>query len=208
MAKPQPAQIPQKGSGTAKPQPPQISKIADVKEISMPAQQKSLPPADSAQKRLRIGFFSFTGCEGCMIEFLEVLNTKYFDWAPKIDVVYSRLLREKTNKMSDMDVAFIEGGISSFTEEERLKEIRSKAKYMVAIGSCAISGAPNNYRNYFDEQTRKEIEPVLKRFKHREKVSGISEIVKVDAIVPGCPILDSKFIEVMEKYMKEFGVIP
>ena len=142
-----------------------------------------------------------------MVEFLEILNLKYFQWAPLLDVVYSRLLKEKTNRITDMDVAFVEGGISSYSEEERLKEVRSKAKYVVAIGSCAISGAPNNWRNTFDEATQKEIEPVIKRFGHRPRVTGIGDVVKVDAIVPGCPIMDNKFIEVTEKYMKEFGVI-
>lgn len=191
----------------------QIENLQAPKEISPAPVGKSLPSPKNAaqlgggQKKLRIGLFSFTGCEGCMVEFLEILNAKYFQWAPLIDVVYSRLLKERTNRMDEMDVAFIEGAISSFKEEERLKEIRSKAKYVVAIGSCAISGAPNNYRNYFDEATLKEIAPVLKRFGHRLKVAAVHEIIKVDAIVPGCPILDSKFIEVTEKYMKEFGVL-
>lgn len=163
--------------------------------------------SESAQKKLRVGFFSFTGCEGCMVQFTEILNTKYFMWAPLLDVRYFRLLKSR-NLMDEMDVAFIEGAISSEKEAERLKQVRKLAKRVVAIGSCAITGAPNNLRNYFDEKTNDEIRPILKKFGHREKVVGIGEIVHVDATVPGCPIIDSKFIETMENYMREFGVLP
>ncbi len=163
-------------------------------------------PDKSAVKKLRVGFFSFTCCEGCMVEFTEILNTKYFEWAPLLDIVYCRLLKSKNN-MVEMDVAIIEGGISSQKEVERLKEIRSFSKRVVAIGSCAITGAPNNYRNYFDAKTLEEIKPILERFGHRDKVVGIGELVKVDSQVPGCPILDNKFIEVLEGYMREFGII-
>lgn len=172
--------------------------------MAEPAPKKLGEPA---QKKLRVGFFSFTCCEGCMVEFLEILNTKYFEWAPLMDVRYCRLLKSR-NRMDEMDVAIIEGGISSQKEAERLQEIRRLARKVVAIGSCAITGAPNNYRNYFDAKTLEEIRPILKKFGHREKVTGIGEVVKVDAEVPGCPIINSKFIEVLENYMREFGVLP
>lgn len=158
------------------------------------------------KKRLRVGFFSFTGCEGCMVEFTEILNDKYFEWAPLLDVRYFRLIKGK-NHMDEMDVAFVEGGISSDKEVARLLGIRKLAKKVVAIGSCAITGAPNNYRNTFDAKTLEEIKPILEKFGHRPKVTGIGEVVKVDAIVPGCPIMHGKFIEVLEGYMKEFGVM-
>jgi len=160
----------------------------------------------SAKKRLRVGFFSFTGCEGCMVEFTEILNDKYFEWAPLLDVRYFRLIKSH-NDLEEMDVAFIEGAISSDKEAARMTEIRKLTKRIVAIGSCAITGAPNNYRNNFDAKTIEEIRPVLEKFGHRPKVTGIGEVVKVDATVPGCPIMHAKFIEVLENYMKEFNVI-
>jgi len=163
------------------------------------------PPTQTPVKKLRVGFFSFTGCEGCMVEFTEILNDKYFEWAPLLDVRYFRLIKGK-NHLDEMDVAFVEGGISSEKEAARLLEIRKLAKKVVAIGSCAMSGAPNNYRNTFDAKTLEEIRPILEKFGHRPKVTGIGDVVKVDATVPGCPIMHSKFIEVLENYMKEFNI--
>ncbi len=162
--------------------------------------------ANTEQKKLRVGFFSFTGCGGCFVEFTEILNSKYKMWAPLLDIRYFHLLQHK-NYFDDMDVAFIEGGIATEGEVVRIKAVREKARYMVAVGSCAITGAPCNLRNFFDDKTREEVRAVVERFRHRAKITGIGDVVKVDVSVPGCPCLDKSFIDVMENYMKEFGVI-
>ena len=153
-------------------------------------------------KKLRVGLFSFTCDEGCSIVFLEILNDTFFRWKDSIDIVYSRVLKTK-NDMKNLDIAFVEGCISGTKEAEKLKEIRNNTKKLVAIGSCAITGAPSNIRNFFDKDRLKEIEPILKKFNYRENISPLSEIVKVDESVPGCPMDEKKFIEVVEKHIKE-----
>jgi coenzyme F420-reducing hydrogenase gamma subunit len=158
-------------------------------------------------KKLRVGIFSFTADEGCVIQFLEILNYKFFDWVEKVEFRNARVLKSG-NEITPLDVAFIEGAISNHKEEGKLKAIRAASKKVVAIGSCAINGSPSNHRNFFDEKTTEEIQPVLEHFGHRSTVVPIHELVKVDDQVPGCPIIEQAFVEVMEKYIKEFGVVP
>ena len=158
-----------------------------------------------SKKKLRAGLFSFTGDEGCVITFLEILNYKLADWKNKVDWVHARVLKKK-NELKNIDVAFIEGAISNKKELKMLKEIRKNSKKIVAIGSCAISGSPSNYRNFFDEKRKKEIGFVLKRFRHLPSVEPIEKYVKVDAQVAGCPIIEKQFVEVMDKYLSGFGV--
>ncbi|MEM4257472.1 MAG: hypothetical protein QXU92_00305 [Candidatus Diapherotrites archaeon] len=156
-------------------------------------------------KKLRVGIFSFTGDEGCVITFVEILNYKLKDWKDKVDFVYARILKAN-NTMNDLDVAFVEGAISNSKELKLLQEIRDKAKKVVAIGSCAINGSPSNNRNFFDKERLEEIKPILERFSHLPSVEPIGKYIKVDAEVPGCPIIEEKFIQIMENYFKEFGV--
>lgn len=156
-------------------------------------------------KKLAVGIFSFTGDEGCVITFLEILNYKFKQWSDKVEFRHCRVMKSN-NALDGLDVAFVEGAISNEKEVAKLKEIREKAKRVVAIGTCAINGYPSNHRNFFDDARREEIRLILERFGHREKVVGISEFVQVDAVVPGCPIVESAFVQVMEKYLKEFGV--
>ena len=157
-------------------------------------------------KKLKVGLFSFTSDEGCSIVFIELMNDHLSDWEKNIDFKYFKLLKSK-NELNNLDVAFVEGAISTFKEEKKLKEIRKKSKRLVAIGNCAIDGSPSNLRNFFSEDTKKEIKIILDRFGHRDKVSALNEIVKVDDNVPGCPMEENKFLEVLNKYLKDFKVI-
>jgi sulfhydrogenase subunit delta len=156
-------------------------------------------------KKLKVGLFSFTSDEGCSMIFIELMNDRFSEWEKLIDFRYFKLLKSR-NKLDDLDVAFIEGAVSTFKEERKLLEIRGKAKKLVAIGSCAVTGSPSNLRNFFSEDTKREIKIVLDNFGHRYKVSPLEEIVKVDDTVPGCPMDEAKFLEVLDKYLKEFKV--
>ncbi|MBU0636445.1 hypothetical protein KKE06_05455 [Candidatus Micrarchaeota archaeon] len=157
-------------------------------------------------KKLKVGIFSFTGDEGCVIQFLEILNYKFFEWVEKVDFRNARVLKSH-NEITPLDVAFIEGAISNEKEEKRLKTIRAASKKVVAIGSCAINGSPSNHRNFFDKKILEEIQSILEHFDHREKVVPLHELIKVDDQVPGCPIIEESFCAMMDKYLKEFGVV-
>jgi len=156
--------------------------------------------------KLKVGLFSFTSDEGCSMIFLELMNNHFSEWEKLLEFKYFKLLKSK-NELKGLDVAFVEGAISTFKEEEKLKEIRKNSKRLIAIGSCAVNGSPSNQRNFFSVDTKNEIKMVLDNFGHRDKVSPLNEIVKVDENVLGCPMNEEKFLEVLNKYLKEFKVI-
>lgn len=155
------------------------------------------------KRKLRVGIFSFTCDEGCSINFLEILNKKFFEWKDLIEFKHFRLIQSKS-EIKNLDIAFVEGAISTKEELKKIKNIRKNSKKLVLLGSCAISGSPSNLRNFFDEERKEEIKEIIKKFGHREKVLAVKEIVKADGEVPGCPIQEEKFVEVMEKLLKEF----
>ena len=73
----------------------------------------------------------------------------------------------------------------------------------MAVGACAVVGMPAGQRNFFDEKQRQEIEFLLARFAALPKVLKVSDIVKVDAEVPGCPMEPDKFLEVVNRVVDE-----
>ncbi len=152
--------------------------------------------------KLRIGWFSFTCCEDSTIIFTELLNTYYKDWFKKIEFMHARILRkDDTEEIKEMDVAFVEGAISSDRQEEKLKKIREKSKTVVAVGACAVLGSPSNQRNFFNREQMNEIKPILELFKYKEKVMKLADVVTVDENIPGCPMNENVFLEVMNKYL-------
>lgn len=156
--------------------------------------------------KLRVGWFSFSCCEDSTIIFTELLNDHYREWKRLIEFTYFLPLQKKDTS-SVMDVAYIEGAITSAGQEQKVKEIRARAKKVVAIGACAIVGMPSEQRNFFDEKNKQEIEPILARFAYAPMVKKITDVIVVDAVVPGCPMDEQKFLQILNQYLKEFNIV-
>lgn len=151
-------------------------------------------------KKLRVGWFSFTCCEDSTILFTELLNTHWDQWKDKLEFVNARVLKTK-GELKDLDISFVEGAISSQNHIDKLKKIRDNSKIVVAIGACAVNAMPSGWRNTFDEKTKQEIQYLVERFSHLPRVEPLSKFIKVDEIVPGCPMDEKKFLEIMDKYL-------
>lgn len=157
-------------------------------------------------KKLKIGWFSFTCCEDSTMVWIELMNQNYFKWKDLIEIKHARVMR-RVNELKDIDVAFVEGAITTESDANKLKEIRDNSKKLVAIGSCAINGMPAAQRNNFNEELKKEIAFLVERFNQTEKVRAVRDIVKIDDEVLGCPMEEDVFMKILEKYLNEFGVI-
>jgi coenzyme F420-reducing hydrogenase gamma subunit len=159
-----------------------------------------------AQKKLKIGWFSFTCCEDSTMIMIEMMNENFFKWKELLDIRHARVLK-KQNKLSGIDVAFVEGAITNDADARKLLSIRKHSKKLVSIGSCAVTGMPAAQRNSFSPEMRNEIEFLLLRFKQADKVRTIKEVVPIDDEIVGCPMQEADFTKVMDKYLKEFGVV-
>ena len=151
--------------------------------------------------RLKVGIFSFTCCEGCVIVFLEVLNKKYDEYMKKMKIENFRQLK-KVKKIANLDLALVEGAISTESEIKKLKEIRKKSKKLIAFGSGAIDGYPSNQRNKFTGKKKLAVQPLIAKFNQIAKISPLKEFVKVDDNIPGCPVDEDVLIEKMDLYLK------
>lgn len=159
------------------------------------------------KKKLAIGWFSFTCCEDSTILLTELLNDNLDTWKKLVDFKYIRPLKTK-NDPTNLDVAFIEGAASSVKQEEEMKKIRENAKYVVAIGSCAVTGLPSATRNQFvDIELNEKIQWYIKTFSYGQKVKKLDEVIKVDDMVPGCPMNVDTFKQALDKYLKLFQII-
>tara|TARA_Y100000310_G_C20559916_1_gene752535 strand:- start:340 stop:813 length:474 start_codon:yes stop_codon:yes gene_type:complete len=151
--------------------------------------------------KLKVGIFNFTCCEGCTIMFLEVLNTKYFEYEKKMKIENFRTLK-KNGKIKNLDLALVEGAISTESEIRKLKEIRKNTKKLVAFGSGAVNGYPSNQRNTFDSKKKKEIKPLIEKLHQIEKILPLKKFVKVDDNINGCPVEADLLIKKIDSYLK------
>jgi len=157
-------------------------------------------------RKLRVGWFTFTCCEDNTVIFSEIMNDHYETWMKVIDFRHAKVL-QSTNVLDQMDVAFVEGAIISDDQVPKLKEIREQATKLIAVGACAILGKPSSQRNEFNEEQNAEIQPILERFNYAEKVRVPGDVVTVDDSIPGCPMTEKSFLEKLDGILQEFDII-
>lgn len=146
----------------------------------------------------RIAIFDFACCEGCQ---LQIVNMEE-EILGLLGVINPVEWREAMSEQSDTyDIAIIEGSIVRPSDEDRLRKIREKAKVLIALGACAATGGVNKIRNTLAQQdARKIVYGDAAGMRHLDvgPVKAVSEVVKVDFSVPGCPINGEEFVSVVK----------
>ena len=146
--------------------------------------------------RIKFATVWLDGCSGCHMSFLD-MDEFLLDIADKIDLVYSPLVDNKVYP-DDVEVALIEGAVSSEEDFHKIQKIRKRTKFLASFGDCAVTGNVPGMRNlfsveditdraYFETATEnqqvpdKVIPPLLPR------VRPVHQVVDVDLVIPGCP---------------------
>lgn len=156
----------------------------------------------NGREKIKIGWFSFSCCEDNTVVMTEVLNDHWQEWKKIFDFRHVRVLKSK-NIYDEFDIAFIEGAVASPEQESQIKDIRSRSKKVVAIGSCAVIGLPASQRNTFTPEQNEHITFLIARFGAFPAVKKLSEIIKVDVEISGCPMSPEIFLEKVNALVSE-----
>jgi len=136
----------------------------------------------------RVAFFDFACCEGCQLQIVN-LEEELVDLLGQVDVVEFR--EAISDRSDDYDIAFIEGSITRPQDEERLRHIRSRAKILIAFGSCATTGGVNALKNNFDlDEVKRCVYGDAAKMPHLATglTKAAHEVVPVDYKIHGCPV--------------------
>lgn len=158
--------------------------------------------------KLNIGWYSFACCEDSTIMFAELLNDYFFEFKEHFNFIDAPVLSSKRDVTTPLDIVFIEGASNSDENSEHMKQLRARSKKVVAIGSCACTGMPSAHRNNFTPEQLTEIDFILKKFNYAEKLLKLSDVITVDAQVPGCPMDLTAFMTAVNALLTEFGHQP
>ncbi|MCG2775335.1 MAG: NADH:ubiquinone oxidoreductase [Desulfobacterales bacterium] len=144
----------------------------------------------------RVAFFDFASCEGCQLQVIN-LEEDLLKVVAAVDIVS---FREATKEHSDdYDIAFVEGSITRGSDEDRLNQIRTNAKVLVALGSCAVLGGINCIKNFHaPEYYRKFVYGDKAMLYETDPARPLKAVVPVDFEIPGCPINRKEFTTVVK----------
>jgi len=148
----------------------------------------------------KIAVFDFTGCEGCELAILECEN-ELLAILGAVEVVEWREAAT-TPRAEEIDIAFIDGGITTNADIERIKDIRARAKMLIAIGSCACTGGLNAMKNKWGMNEVKQVVYGDKADQYDTiPARPIRAVVPVDFELPGCPMIQSEFLEAVKSLL-------
>lgn len=142
----------------------------------------------------RIAVHKFTSCDGCQLAFLnagealltlsELVDMVHFAEAGALDVD------------AKVDIAFVEGSISTPHEEERIKKIRANSQFIITIGSCATTGGIQALRNSADSaQWMASVYASPEYIETLSTSTAISHHVRVDWELWGCPVNGTQVLD-------------
>ncbi len=158
------------------------------------------------ERKPRVAVHKFSSCDGCQLAFLN-LGPDLLRLAELVEIVHFAEAGP-SNPDADVDIAFIEGSVSTPDERERLRRIRAHSGFLVTIGACATSGGLQALRNLRDSESEWR-EAIYARPEYIDSLAhatAIREHARVDLELWGCPVDGRQVLAAVRALL--FGVPP
>lgn len=139
------------------------------------------------QNKPRLAVHKFTSCDGCQLAFLNA-GEDLLVLSQLMDIVHFAELGE-VEPDAKVDIAFVEGSISTPDERERIIKIRQNSHYIITIGACATAGGIQALRNFANPKDWvAAIYASPEHIKISDTSTAIAHHIKVDWELWGCPV--------------------
>ncbi len=153
-------------------------------------------------KRLRIGIFKLTSCDGCQLSLLN-LEERLLEMFKFYDIVHFKEGTDRTVKGS-FDIAIIEGSITTDRQKEEVFNIREQARKVITIGACATSGGIQALRNWASlGEFKSYVYPSVETIESLSVSIPVNEHIYVDYELWGCPVSTEAIEEVLVAFILE-----
>ena len=147
-----------------------------------------------ANGRPRVGIFGLTGCAGDQLQILNC-EDELVRLAARLDIVDWVMAKSENDHTCLLDVAFVEGVVATARDLAALKEIRARAKVLVALGTCAVwGGLPAMHNALPRDVLAREVCGGESRHLDTVEARPAAHFVPFDILLPGCPVERHEFL--------------
>ena len=158
-----------------------------------------------APTRPRVAVHKFSSCDGCQLAFLN-LGEDLLALAERVELVHFAEAGP-LDPDAEVDLAFVEGSVSTPEDLERIQRIRRHSRMLIAIGACATAGGIQALRNGAGgTQWIAQIYGRPDAVASLERSTPISSHVAVDFELWGCPVSGPQILAVVNSLL--LGVAP
>lgn len=155
-------------------------------------------------KKKKIAIYSATGCRACEQAILDIhyqvgsltSRSELSFWPYVLGSQWQDL-----EEQPEIDVCFFAGAIKTDSDRQAALTLRKKSRLMIACGACAAFGGLPGLVNLAPSEAEKESVEKTDTQNSRawekgeeldlpqieERVSALSQVVKVEFVIPGCP---------------------
>lgn len=148
----------------------------------------------------KVAVWKFASCDGCQLSMLD-LEDEILAITGAVQIAY---FPEATRAVVEgpYDLSLVEGSVTTQHDAERIREIRADSVKLVTIGACATAGGIQALRNFKDVRDFTSIVYASPQYIDTLATSTpISDHVKVDFELRGCPINKRQLLEVISAYV-------
>jgi coenzyme F420-reducing hydrogenase gamma subunit len=156
--------------------------------------------------RPSVAVHKFSSCDGCQLAFLNA-GEDLLRLAQLVDIRHflEAGLAEET---AEVDIAFVEGSISTDDELKRIRQVRKNSRFVVTLGACATSGGLQALRNLdnSNEAWKQAIYAQPAFIQTLDRADPVSKHIEVDFEIWGCPVNGAQVLAAVRQLL--FGVAP
>jgi sulfhydrogenase subunit delta len=152
------------------------------------------------ERKPKLAVWKFASCDGCQLSVLDC-EDELLAIAGQVEIAYFPEASRSVVK-GPYDLSLVEGSITTPHDEERIHKVRRASKYLISIGACATAGGIQALRNFKDVREFVSIVYATPAYiETLSKSTPISEHVRVDFELRGCPIDKRQLLEVISAFL-------
>jgi coenzyme F420-reducing hydrogenase gamma subunit len=152
------------------------------------------------QRKPKLAVWKFSSCDGCQLSLLDC-EDELLAVAGVVEIAY---FPEATRAVAKgpYDVSLVEGSVATPHDLVRIKEVREQSRVLISIGACATAGGIQALRNFKDVREFTSVVYATPQYiSTLDKSTPISDHVKVDFELRGCPINKYQLVEVISAFL-------
>ena len=152
------------------------------------------------QEKLKLAVWKFASCDGCQLSLLDCED----ELLSVLDYVEIANFPEASSAIQKgtYDLSLVEGSITTEHDAARIHRVRKWSKLLVTIGACATAGGIQALRNFTDVNSYLQYVYAKPQYiQTLAKSTPISDHVRVDFELRGCPINKHQLLEVISAFL-------
>jgi len=154
------------------------------------------------KRKPKLAVWKFSSCDGCQLSLLDCED----ELLSIADAVHIANFPEASRAIEKgpYDISLVEGSITTPHDAERIHGIRRQSKLLITIGACATAGGIQALRNFKDVKGFTSMVYATPEYiSTLNKSTPISDHIKVDFQLRGCPIDKYQLIEVISALLND-----